>query len=74
MTDLEARIAVLTPKAGDSIVISHATHMLTKVQCEAIKSAAAAALPEGVKVLVLSGGLTMQHVVAPTALTDGLGG
>lgn len=67
MNDLEARIAVLTPKAGDCIVISHPACMLTKAQVEQIKSAATAALPDGVKVLVLSGGLTMQHVVAPEA-------
>lgn len=67
MSELEARIAVLTPKAGDCIVISHPERMLTKGQAEQIERAAEPALPDGVKVLVLGGGLTLQHVVAPEA-------
>jgi len=64
MNDIEMRIYVMCPKAGDSVVIT-CPHRLDKKQIEHIRSYAEGALPEGVKVLVLDGGLTATHIMAP---------
>lgn len=66
MTDLKARIAILQPLAGDTIVITTPWPM-TDEQRRAYQQEAANCLPEGVKVLVLCGGSTLMHIMAPGA-------
>lgn len=64
MNDLRARIAILAPQAGDTIVITTPWPM-TDEQRRAYQAEAANELPAGVKVLVLCGGSTMMHIMAP---------
>ena len=64
MSDIQMRIDVLRPCAGDTIVIS-SDRMLTDKQVDQIRRMVAPALPVGVKTLVLDPRLTLTHIVAP---------
>jgi hypothetical protein len=64
MSDIEARIEVLRPVAGDTIVLSVPGRVTAK-QRDQIRCAAVGLLPAAVKVLVLDSGITMAHIVAP---------
>ena len=64
MGDIEARIEVLRPKAGDTIVLT-VPGRLTDRQRDQVRRAAAEWMPANVKVLVLDSGITMAHLVAP---------
>lgn len=65
MCDMQVRIEVLRPGAGDTIVLTVPSR-LTDRQRDQIRRAAVEWMPAGVKVLVLDSGITMAHVVAPT--------
>lgn len=69
MGDIEARIQVLSPKAGDAIAVSM-ERILTVEQREKLHEALKARLPEGVKTMILEGGATLAHVESPEAATE----
>lgn len=69
MNDIEARIQVLSPKAGDTIAVTH-PHILGPAQRQQLRDIVKARLPEGVEVLVLDGGLTIAHVESPEAANE----
>lgn len=64
MSEIQSRIDVLRPAAGDSIVLSVAGP-LTADQREHICRACHASLPAGVKVLVLDSRISLMHIAAP---------
>lgn len=64
MSDLQARIDVLRPAAGDAIVVS-VPGRLTNEQLATIRGACLAGLPSGIKVLVLDSGISLAHMIAP---------
>lgn len=69
MNDIASRIDVLSPKAGDTIAVS-IEHHLTPVQRLAIREALESKLPEGVKVMILEGGMTLTHVESPASANE----
>lgn len=66
MGDVDARVRVMSPKAGDTIAVS-IERLLSAGHREQIQTALKSKLPEGVKVMVLDGGMALTHVEAPAA-------
>ncbi len=64
MNDLQARINILRPAAGDAIVVT-VPRPVTREQADQIRQAFGAVLPVGVKVAVMDASLCLTHVVAP---------
>jgi hypothetical protein len=67
--DVDARVRVMSPKAGDVIVVS-AGQYLTAEQCELIGAALKAELPEGVKAMIPEGVLALTHIESPGAANE----
>jgi hypothetical protein len=64
MDDLQQRIDVLRPCAGDTIVLT-VPGRLTDKQRDQIRRVATEWLPVSVKVLVLDSGISVAHIAAP---------
>lgn len=61
MEAITVQIAKLELQAGDTIAVM-VPNLITVKQAEHIKKSIGAYIPEGVKCLVLSGGMTLQRV------------
>jgi hypothetical protein len=64
MSDVQARIEVLRPKPGDTIVLT-IDGRLTKQQHDRVVELLASKIPAGVPVLVLDSSTSMAHIVSP---------
>jgi len=64
LSDLKAKVFLLTPQVGDTIVITTPWPM-HKEQVKELETETLERLPEGVKVLVLHNGMTMMHIANP---------
>jgi len=69
MADIEHQIQVLSPKAGDTIAVS-LSGRLTPSQHEPMHEQLKAKLLEGVRTMILDGGMTLTHVESPEAAKE----
>ena len=65
-SDIAARVDVLRPKLGDTLVVTYASR-LSAEQRNAIKAQVELLVPDGVKAMVLDGGASLALVAAPAA-------
>lgn len=64
MNDIQSRIEVLRPRAGDTIAVHIDARFLTDAQVDAIRAAFRPMLPAGVKAMVLTEGVRLSHIVS----------